>query len=168
MSANVLEMIEEVSNPLDTVEEILNGNDWTFVRLHPDELSVQVTGKNSTYNLTFIWQEEYSAMQFVCEYDLFIPKHRRELTARALAAINEKLWLGHFDVPEERGSPCFRHTSLFRGMTQNSGAEPVEDMVEIALAECERHHNIFSMLATSISVDDSIFSLMLADEAGKA
>jgi len=39
------EIFEDVSNPLDSVEEIFYANDWTFDRMTEDELSVQVSGK---------------------------------------------------------------------------------------------------------------------------
>jgi hypothetical protein len=167
MNSN-LALFEEISNPLDSVEDFLSGNDWIFNRPNPDELTVSVTGKAATYRLAFIWQEEFSAMQFFCEYDLRIPKERQELTGKALRAINERIWLGHFDAPEDTGIPCFRHTSLFRGWTHSSNAEHVGDLVEIALSECERHQNMFSMLASSLYLDSDIMSLILSDDAGQA
>lgn len=165
---NNLAMFEEISNPLDGVEEFLSGNDWIFNRTSTDELTVNVTGRAGTYRMAFIWQEEFSAMQFFCEYDLRIPKERQELTGQALRVINERIWLGHFDVPVDTGLPCFRHTSLFRGWTHSSNAEHVGDLVDIALSECERHHNIFRMLASSIGLDSDVMSLVLSDEAGQA
>ncbi|HTK85132.1 MAG TPA: YbjN domain-containing protein, partial [Patescibacteria group bacterium] len=91
---NNLAMFEEISNPLDGVEEFLSGNDWIFNRTSTDELTVNVTGRAGTYRMAFIWQEEFSAMQFFCEYDLRIPKERQELTGQALRVINERIWLG--------------------------------------------------------------------------
>lgn len=163
-----LEMFEDVSNPLDSIEEILNGNEWNFNRPHPDEITVQVSGKLGHYRLTFLWQEEYSAMQFFSEYDLTIPKERIEMAGPALRTINEKLWLGHFDIPADTGIPCFRHTSLFRGWTHTSGAEHVEDLVDIGLAECERYHNAFNMLSSSIKLTPEMMDFILSDGAGEA
>jgi hypothetical protein len=169
MNDNTLDIFEDVSNPLDSIEELLSVNDWIFNRPNPEELTVHVSGKLGSYHLTFIWQEEYSAMQFFCEFEnLRIPAERMEMTNRALARMNERLWLGHFEVPEETAAPRFRHTSLFRGWTNTSGADHVEDLVDLALIECERHHNIFNMLATSIVLDGRTLDLMLNEEAGEA
>jgi hypothetical protein len=166
MSDN-LAIFDEISNPLDSVEDFLSGNDWIFNRPNPDELTVSVTGRSGTYRLAFLWQEEFSALQFFCEFDLRIPKERQDMAGHALRAINERIWLGHFDVPDT-GIPCFRHTSLFRGWTHSSNAESVGDLVDIALSECERHHNIFSMLASSLYLDKDVMSLVLTDDAGQA
>ena len=99
-------------------------HDWSFERPTDDELMVQIGARRGTYRMTFLWQEEYSAMQFFCEFDLEIPKERYDMTSKVLRDVNENLWLGHFDVPEDSNVPYFRHTTLFRGMTQTSGTSP--------------------------------------------
>lgn len=167
-SAYEMEIFEDVSNPLDSIEDILTDHDWMFTRLHDDELSVTASGRLGNYALTFIWQEEFSALQFFCEFDMEIPTERMDMSAKVLRTINERLWLGHFDVPEPKKAPCFRHTSLFRGWTQTSGAEHMEDLIEIALAECERYHNVFNMLASSLYLTDEMIEFMLSEGAGEA
>lgn len=169
MNDTAFEMFEDVSNPLDSIEELLTGNEWAFSRLTDDELSVRVAGRHGEYSLTFIWQDEYSAMQFFCAFDMTIAPERADMTARVLRHINESMWLGHFDVTARNQSPCFRHTSLFRGWTQSSGAEHIEDLVDIALAECERYHNVFAMLASAgPELTDAQLTFALSDAAGEA
>lgn len=161
-------IFDDVSNPLDSVEELLNAQDWSFSRQTADELSVQVGGRRGQYRMTFIWQEEYSAMQFFCELDVSVPRTNRALAARAVQDINAKLWLGHFTISAEAGVPSFRHTSLFRGWTHTSGAEHVEDLVDIAIAECDRHYNVFSMLGCTAGTDESLLAFALKDHQGEA
>ena len=55
------------------------------------------------------------------------------------ALVNEKLWLGHFEVGSEDGLPMFRYTMLTRGRASLS-IEQLEDLVDIALMECERFY----------------------------
>lgn len=163
-----LELFEEVSNPLDSIEEMLHSQDWAFNRMNEDELTVNISGKRGEYKMTFIWQEEFNAMQFFCEYDFVIPAERMDIANKVLRAINEDLWLGHFDIPKATNAPCFRHTSLFRGWTQSSGAEHVEDLVDIAIAESDRFHSSFAMLTQSTGMDDSLIDFILSDSAGEA
>ena len=163
-----LELFEDVSNPLDSVEDMLRSQDWAFTRTQEEELTVDVTGKRGQYKMTFIWQEEFNAMQFFCEFDFTIAEERRETTNKVLRAINEDLWLGHFDVPKTTNAPSFRHTSLFRGWTQTSGAEHVEDLVDIAIAESDRFQRVFRMLANKDKMDDSLISFIMSDSAGEA
>lgn len=168
MNDQSFEMFEDVSNPLDSIEDMLSGNEWAFSRLNDDELSVKVAGKYGQYNLTFIWQDEYSAMQFFCEFDFAIPESRVGMACRVLRKVNENLWLGHFDLSGRDTAPCYRHTSLFRGWTHTSGAEHIEDLVDIALAESERYRNVFAMLAGTADLTDAQLSFALADAAGEA
>lgn len=162
------EIFEDVSNPLDSVEEILYANEWTFDRMTEDELTVQITGKMGEYKLMFNWQEQYSAMQFCCLYDLDIKRSAMDEAARTMTSINSSLWLGHFDFREGTEIPCFRHTTLFRGMTQTSGAEHIEDLVDIALAECERFYPVFDLLSRGGAHDPAQMQLALMPVAGES
>lgn len=163
-----LDMFEDVSNPLDSIEDMLSGHEWSFTRPHDDELSIQVAGRHGDYHLTFLWQDEFSAMQFFCGFDTVIPAERLTLGAQLLRQINENLWLGHFDISSRTSTPCFRHTSLFRGWTRTSGAEHIEDLVDIALAECERYRHIFILLAEAENISTADLRFALADFAGEA
>lgn len=161
------EHIDDVTNPLDCVEDILAGQNWSFSRMNQDELMVDVSGKLGTYRMVMIWQEEFCAMQFTCHLDLIVPDDRRDLMALALARVNSGMWLGHFDLPQDTGVPCFRHTSLFRGQG-GSGADHMQDLMDIALNECERIYPTFTMLSDIYGMDENQLSLALSDTAGEA
>jgi hypothetical protein len=160
------EIFEDVSNPLDSVEEILYANEWVFDRMTEDELTVQITGKMGEYKLLFQWQEQYSAMTFCCLYDLDIHRDAISTASQMMTSINSSLWLGHFDVREGTNIPCFRHTTLFRGMTHTSGAEHLEDLVDIALAECERFYPVFELLSRGTPANDDDLKLAAMQVAG--
>ncbi|HEY0901897.1 MAG TPA: YbjN domain-containing protein [Micavibrio sp.] len=162
-----LDLIDDVSNPLDSVEEVLHSNEWTFNRPNESEIVVQASGQRSHYRMTFLWQEEFSAMQFFCEMDETIPAPRMEMAARLLKSINERLWMGHFDIPDDTRTPVFRYTCLFRG-SQSSGMEHVEDIVDIGLAECERFQHAFAMLVTAEKMTAETIELMLSEHGGAA
>ncbi len=162
------EIFEDVSNPLDSVEEILYANDWIFDRMTEDELTVQITGKMGEYKLFFHWQEQYSAMKFVCQYDLDVKREAMDMASKTMTSINSGLWLGHFDFREGTEIPCFRHTTLFRGQTQTSGADHIEDLVDIALAECERFYPVFDILSRGLPANDCDLSLALMTVAGES
>lgn len=167
MMTDQSEHLDEVTNPLDCVEDILAGQNWSFSRMNQDELMVDVSGKRGTYRMVLVWQEEYCAMQFSCHLDLIVPQDRHDLMALALARVNSGMWLGHFDLPADTGVPCFRHTSLFRGQG-GSGADHMQDLMDIALNECERIYPTFAMLSDVCEMDENQLSLALSDTAGEA
>lgn len=164
-----MDAFEDVSNPLDSIEEILSANDWTFDRMSEDELTVQISGKMGTYTMLFVWQEDYSAMQFTCEFDITLHPDALDSAATAMTAINSTLWLGHFDIRAGGNIPCYRHTSLLRGMVYASGADHLEDLVDIALSECERYYPAFELLSRkSTSQDQGALALAMMDIAGES
>ena len=78
-------------------------------------------------------------------FDMKVPMAKRTPIYELLATINEKLWLGHFGLWDEEGVPMFRHTSLLRGGTGLS-PEQIEDMVDLAVSECERFYPAFQFV----------------------
>ena len=159
---------ENISNPLDSVEEILSANNWVFNRMNNDELMVQVTGKACAYRLFFIWQEDMNAMQFCCQYDLAVSNKNLDIAARALMKINEGLWMGHFDIPADTRTPSFRQTCLMRGMNGPSYIEHIEDLVDISMAQCERFYAAFHLLSMAHVANDENMTLALMDTAGES
>ena len=80
---------------------------------------------------------------------------------------NERLWLGHFGIEREDGMPVYRHAVLLRGAPGVS-AESLEDMVDIAITECERFFPAFQfVLWGGKSASDALEAAML-DCAGEA
>jgi len=162
------DILEDITNPLDSVEEILSANDWTFDRPGNDIISVHVSGRMGKYRMVFIWQENYSAMQFCCELDVAVHADNLAPARHALSKINADLWLGHFDIPEKSGIPRFRHASLFRGLGGCSGADHVQDLIDIAMVECERYYPLFDLLSRAGVQDMKDISLALMDSAGES
>ena len=163
-----LELPEDDAHPLDSVEDILHAHDWSFERMTDDELMVEVTGKTGKYKIFFIWQEDMNALQFCAQLDATIMNNNLDRARKATLKINENLWMGHFDIPKETGMPSFRHTSLLRGINRLTAGEMIEDMVDIALAQCERHFPLFTLLASANDINDQTLDLALMDTAGES
>lgn len=155
-------------NPLDQVEDVLNANNWTFNRVNDDELMVQITGKFCGYHLYFIWQDDMNALQFCAQYDFSINEDKMDKAARALMTINENLWMGHFEIPADTRAPSFRHTCLYRGIQRTSSASDIEDLVDIALAQCENHYAAFYLLSHANDAHDQNMALALMETMGES
>jgi hypothetical protein len=156
-----------VANPIDLIEEIVIANDWAHDRAGEDELVVDISGRWCDYRLYFVWQEEISALLFSCGFDMKVAKNRRAAVYELLALANEKLWLGHFDLSGEDNSPAFRHAVLLRGMAAAS-AEQVEDLVDIALSECERFYPAFQLVVWGGKKPDQAVAAAMIDPVGEA
>lgn len=137
--------LDQASNPLDVLEQIVAANEWAFERRSDGEMAAEAPGKWCDYGLYFSWSHEISAMHFSCAFDLKVPAERRDKLFELLAMANEKLWIGHFGLESEDGVPVFRHSVLLRG-APGASAESLEDMVDIAITECERFFPAFQFV----------------------
>ena len=170
MSADLeIENFPAALNPLDSVEEVLGSHNWTFNRTNDDELVVKVSGKFCQYTLFFIWQENMDALQFCAQLDVTVPAENMSKAGSILMNINENIWIGHFDIPQETRVPTFRQTCLLAGTEQISYTRQFEDLVDLSLVQCERYHHVFKMLSDGhMNDNEQNLSLILMETAGES
>ena len=158
---------ERSANPLDVIEQIVAANEWAFDRRSDGEMAAEAPGKWCDYGLFFSWSPEISAMHFSCAFDLKVPASRRDRLYELLAMANEKLWIGHFGLESEEGVPVFRHSVLLRG-APGASAESLEDMVDIALTECERFFPAFQFVLWGGKTPGDALAAAMLDCVGEA
>lgn len=154
-------------NPLDLIEEIVNANGWSFRRASQHELAAEMSGRWCDYRLFFGWMEEIDALEFSCLYDTKVPETKREAIYPLLALINERMWLGHFDLASENRLPTFRHAMLLRGAL-GASVEQLEDLVDIGLNECERFYPAFQFVLWGGKSSAEAIDAALLETAGEA
>jgi hypothetical protein len=121
-------------NPLDIVERLATGNDWSFERASDDEITILVTGHWAEYQLSYTWMIDIEALHLACAFDLKVPERRRAEVQALISLINERLWVGHFDL----------------WLVLPAGAEPsgkqCEALLGTALDTCERYFTAFQFV----------------------
>ena len=110
-------------NPLDVVERIASGNDWSFERAGDDEITILVAGRWSDYQISFTWMHDLEALHLACAFDLKVPDRRRMPVRNLIAMINEQLWIGHFDLWSQDGMVMYRHALVLSGGLTACGAQ---------------------------------------------
>ncbi len=155
------------ANPIDLVEEIVQANEWAHDRSSDEELIVEISGRWCDYRLLFVWQREISALHFSCGFEMKVPKARRFAVFELLAAVNERLWLGHFDLGLDDQSPAFRQGVLLRG-AGGASVEQIEDLVDIALTECERFYPAFQLVIWGGKPAEEAIATAMIDPVGEA
>lgn len=106
-------------------------------------------------------------MQFACQFDLQVAERDRGGVHALLADINARMWLGHFDVCTDEHTPMFRQTTLFRG-SAGASVEQLEDLVDIALFECERFYPAFQFVIRGGKSAEEAVSAAILDTVGEA
>jgi len=158
---------EAAANPLDVVEQLVSANEWAFDRRSDDEMAVEVPGRWCDYSLYFAWREDIGALHFTCAFDMKVQSGKRGAIHELLALVNERLWLGHFGLWTDEGVPMFRHATLLRGQG-GASMEQVEDLVDIALNECERFYPAFQFVIWGGNTAQDAIAAALLDTVGEA
>lgn len=138
---------EDDANPLDLVEDMVSEKGWEILRNDEDLLVFRVPGTKMKYEICMEWQEEFSALLFAASMPIEITDKSHEAAAISIEKINSNMWLGHFDLSNKNIYPTFRHTLLFRTVPSGSAVDIVQDVIEIAVAECNRFHTTFQLIA---------------------
>jgi hypothetical protein len=147
-----LETPVATANPIDLVEEIVQANEWAHDRASDEEMVVEIAGRWCSYQLLFVWQREINALHFVFEL---------------LAVVNERLWLGHFDLASDDQSPAFRQGVLLRGAS-GASVEQIEDLVDISVSECERFYPAFQLVVWGGKPAEEAIAAAMIDPLGEA
>jgi hypothetical protein len=155
------------ANPLDVVEQLVAARSFPYERPGEDEILVNVDGRWCVYRLWFAWEAEMDALLFSCAFDMKLPGPRRAAVHALLALINERLWIGHFDLWSEESAPMFRHGILLSGGAAVSH-EQVEDLIDIAVGECERYYPAFQYVIWGGKKPADAMQMAVLDPQGEA
>jgi len=167
MTESLYQMEADDAHPIDLVERVIGANQWSHQRVSDDELAVEIAGCWCDYRLFFAWHREAAAIHFSLALDMRVPKAKHGQVGVLLATINEKLWLGHFDLWSEDGLPMFRYAVLLRGTSGPSHAQ-IEELVNIAISESDRFYPAFQFVIWGgKSVADAV-ACALIDPVGEA
>ena len=154
-------------NPIDIIEDVIYSKKWAFSRAANHELVAEITTESCQYRLYFSWSEQIKAINFTVTFDFKIPKSKSKNVYELLARINEKLWIGHFDITSVNGIPAYRHT-VFEPSGNEILYNQLEDLVDIAIYECEKYYPAFQLLLFEDSQPQEVLELCVIDVLGRA
>jgi hypothetical protein len=136
---------ERQSHPVDVIEQIAALNDWSFERAGDDEITISVGGGWCDYHVSFSWLEEREVLHLSCAFDLKVPETRNLEVMRLLTAVNEQMWIGHFDLWSQEGVVMYRQALLLSGGAEPNSAQ-VERLLVTAIEACERYFQAFQFV----------------------
>ena len=154
-------------NPIDVVEEVIYSKKWTFSRADDYELVAEISSKWCQYRFYFTWSEQIRAISLTVTFDLKFPHLKMKDAQELLALINEKLWIGHFDITSKNGIPAYRHTVLSFPEDEVLHHQ-LENLVDIAIYECEKFYPAFQLVLFEDSDPGKALSISTFDTIGVA
>ena len=94
----------------------------------------------------WLWVEEWHTLSCVVSSNLYIPEERLDDIRDLILSINEQMWVGHFDLTQDR-QPTFRYSLLLEGLRPEQAKNMIEKTMEIALREWARYHAGFHFVS---------------------
>lgn len=168
MSASLQPVEARADNPIDLIEQLVTENEWPFERASDGDLSACVAGSWCDYSLSFnVLGDEQETLSITAAFDFRAPPARRTELCSLLVQVNERLWLGHFDLSSADGFILYRH-AVPLGQRARATSGQCEQIVRAALDACERFYPAFQFVLWGGKSADEAIAAALLDCRGTA
>ena len=154
-------------DPLDVVEHVLTAENLTFDRTEDGDLAFALTGDWKDYELWFAWRPEADCLQLCLSLDMRAPKPRRAAAYELLALINQRIWLGHFEVWSDGGEVVFRH-ALSVPQGERPTLAQAASMIDAAVEAADRFFPAFDFLLKGSKSPEDAMAACMFETVGQA
>lgn len=167
MDAPTTEDFEAPHDPLDIVEHVLAAENLPFDRIGDGDLAFSIAGAWKDYELWFAWRPEGDCLQICCSIDLKATKAKRNALHELVALINQRVWLGHFEIWTEDGEIVFRHALSLPDGERPTLAQAAA-MIDAAVETADRFHPAFDFLLRGAKSPVEALDACMFETAGSA
>ncbi|NWG71173.1 MAG: YbjN domain-containing protein [Parvularculaceae bacterium] len=167
MSIELLASRNAAIDPLDALESIAGDEGYDSERIDGTELHLSVPGLWRDSGLWFTWRPELSTIQMGAPLELKAPPAKLADVCRLLAMVNERLWVGHFDLWSDDHGILFRNAVLL----PESGAldrVQAQRLIEGACEAIDRFFPAFNYLLWGGKSPEEALEASMFETAGNA
>lgn len=155
------------SNPLDVVEHVLAAENLSFDRTDEDDLAFALTGDWKEYELWFCWRSEAGCLQLSLALDLRPAPSSRAGLHELLSLVNQRVWLGHFEIDASDGELMFRYALPLPEGERPTLAQAAA-MIDAALEAADRFYPAFDFLIKGGKTPKEAMTACLFETVGQA
>ena len=153
--------------PVDMLAALFEARGWAHEIVSADEISGEIQGSWTSYQVRAIWRAEDNVLQLLCLPDIRVSDDKRRPAYELLALVNEQLWLGHFDI-WSNGSVLLYRNGVMLGSDGMLGLDQAQALVETAVDECDRFYPAFQFVLWGDKSPRDALDAALVDAAGEA
>lgn len=154
-------------DPLDVVENVLSAENLPFDRTEDGDLAFALTGDWKDYELWFAWRPEGDCLQLCCSLDLRANKVKRGQAHELLSLVNQRVWMGHFEVWPEDGEVVFRHSMALPHGERPTLAQAAS-MIDAAVEASDRFYPAFDFLIRGAKNPSDAMAACMFETVGRA
>lgn len=157
---------EQDAAPLEMLLALFEARGWPC-ESGQGEMSGEIQGSWTTYQVRGIWRPEDQVLQLLCLPDIRVPTGKRAPAFELVALANEQMWLGHFDIWSDGGVVLYRNGTMLGDDGLLSLAQ-AQALVEIAVDECDRFYPAFQFVLWGDKDPQAALDAAMVDAAGEA
>jgi hypothetical protein len=154
-------------DPLDVVERVLGAENLAFDRTDDGDLAFALTGDWKDFELWFAWRPEADCLQLCLSVDLKAGKALRDAAHGLINLINQRVWLGHFEVWADDGEIVFRHALSLPDGERPSMAQTAS-MIDAAMEAADRFYPAFEFLISGGKSPEDAMAACMFETMGHA
>ncbi|MGV6820468.1 MAG: YbjN domain-containing protein [Parvularcula sp.] len=155
------------SDPLEMFEHMARRAELDAQRVDESELHVTLSGSWRDVVMWFAWRVDAQVVQLAAPLELRVPEKVSTEVARLMAMVNERLWLGHFDVWQEDRSIVYRNAVVLTdGQAIESGQ--AEIVLRAAVDAFERFYPAFNYVIWGDKTAEEALDASVCETMGTA
>ncbi|MEM8935731.1 MAG: YbjN domain-containing protein [Pseudomonadota bacterium] len=167
MSIELIHKHETSEDPLTMLEAAAETLEFEMERVGECELHVMLPGVWRDLGVWFTWRPELATLQMGAPIDLKAPATRLEEASRLVTMVNERLWIGHFDLWTDDNAIVYRNATILPdgGALMASQAEA---LIRAASEAVDRFYPAFNFLVWGGKSPSDALEASLFETAGSA
>lgn len=160
-------LLTDEIHPIDIVETLASHRAWEFDRVTDDQIAMAVEGQWRNYSITLAWSPVDETLRLMCTFEMEPPEGRMGELYETLNLTNDRVWAGNFTYWAAQRLMVWRYGLLLSG-AQMASPEQVDDMVQAAVATCERFYPAFQLVAWADRTPEDAMQVAIAQAYGTA
>ncbi|MGH6955888.1 MAG: YbjN domain-containing protein [Caulobacteraceae bacterium] len=154
-------------DPLDVVERVLTAENLDFDRTEDGDLAFSLAGDWKDYELWFAWRPEADCLQLCLSIDRRAGKAQRAAACELANLVNQRVWVGHFEVWSDDGEIVFRHAMALPEGERPSPAQAAS-MIDAAVESADRFYPAFDFLLSAKKSPADAIAACMFETVGQA
>ncbi|MEE9330000.1 MAG: YbjN domain-containing protein [Parvularculaceae bacterium] len=158
---------ETGADPLEVIEWVAEQGEMTTERVDRAELHVNVNGVWRDIAVWFAWREDLRVLQMGAPLELKVPPALEPEICQLLAMVNERVWIGHFDLWSEDKAIVYRNGLVLSQMADLDEGQ-AETLLKGASEAFERFYPAFNYVIWGGKSPAEALAACLFDVVGSA
>ncbi|MCI5043475.1 MAG: YbjN domain-containing protein [Aquisalinus sp.] len=157
----------ELNDPLDVIETVATQSSMNVERVDATELHVNVDGVWRDIAVWFAWREDMRVLQMGAPLELKVPAVKTAEVCKLLAIVNERVWLGHFDLWSDDNGIVYRNGAVLSEMADFDQVQ-AEILIRGASEAFERFYPAFNYVIWGGKTAEEALEASLFEVQGSA